>query len=179
MSSSVRFFLIQKFFGEEPQGQHTQCDVMMPPFPISHLIVGKTTLAFCSMKTFFNAIRLFDHSGVFVKVSRFIVPRRFAKGKPISPVITSWLAIVFTPLAHDQSLFIADFIFNFCTHLALHQLDRQPTFVTLTNLDRQRKGVASRMSCRSLPITRSRCSLVFSSEPESVNKQARQRLANY
>ena len=44
---------------------------------------------------------------------------------------------------------------------------------------RQRKHVASRMSCRSLAITRFRWSLIFFGKPRSDEKQARQRLADH
>ena len=76
-----------------------------------------------------------DHTSIFMQIRRLIVPRRFAEGKPISPVIAPRFAIVFMPLTHNQRLFITDFIFDLCTNLTLHQLHRKPTFVTLTNLN--------------------------------------------
>ena len=130
VSSSIRFFLVEKLFGQKPRGQHTQCDMMMPTDPISYLIIGQAALAFGTSKTFLDAIRLFDHSGVFVKISRFVVPWCFAAGKPISSIIAPNFAVVFTPLAHNQRLFIADFIFDHRVNTTSRQFHRQPTFVS-------------------------------------------------
>ena len=92
---------------------------MMPTDPIANLIIGQATFAFCTMKTFLNAIRLLDHSRIFMQVGRLITPRRFAEGKPAtlaggkheSQIIAPRFDIVFTPLAHDQHLFITNFMF--------------------------------------------------------------------
>ena len=63
---------------------------------------------------------------VFMQVGWLVAPREV--------IITSRFTVVFTPLAHDQGLFITNFTFNLCANLTRHQPHRQPTFPTSSSL---------------------------------------------
>src|SRR5215469_11531073 len=109
---------------------------MMPTTPITHLIICQAALTLPSTKTLLNAICRLDHTSIFVKVNMLFAIRQI--------VIASLRTCIISPLAHYQYLFIANIILYHRSNTTCSQANRQPPFMSLTNLD-----------C--LPTTRQNC----------------------
>ena len=67
VSAGVWIFSPPRLVVEEPRGDERQCLVVLPPDPVSHLIIAQARFALAALKTWFDTVFRFGYAGELLK----------------------------------------------------------------------------------------------------------------